>query len=166
MMRWVGSVTLAGVVLVTTIGCHALETNKETHAMATVEYLNPEGLHRNPAFSQAVTVEGPHRVVYVGGQNAVDSSGNIVGPQDLAAQSEQVARNLKVALEAGGADLEHVIKWTVYLVAGQPPRPAFEAFQRVFGPLSPPPTISVLQVAGLAHPEFLLEVEAVAVVPR
>ncbi len=129
-----------------------------------VQHLNPSGMHRNPAFSQAITVDGPHRVVYVGGQNAVDGEGGIVGSGDMAAQAEQVARNLVTVLEAAGASPNDIVKWNVYLVQGQSPRGAFEAFQRVFGRLERPPTISVLQVAGLAHPEFLLELDAVAVV--
>jgi enamine deaminase RidA (YjgF/YER057c/UK114 family) len=45
----------------------------------SVEYLNPEGLHKNPAYSQAVVTTGNVRTVYVGGQNAVDASGEVVG---------------------------------------------------------------------------------------
>ena len=59
-----------------------------------------------------------------------------------------------------------MIKWTVYAVQGQPAGPAIGAFNQVFGPLANPPTISVLFVAALANPEFLLEVDAIAVVPE
>ena len=61
----------------------------------SVRYVDPEGLHKNPAFTNVVVVEGPVRTVYVGGQNAVDSSGNIVGKGDIAAQTEQVLANLR-----------------------------------------------------------------------
>ena len=128
-----------------------------------VSHLNPEGLHRNPAFSQVITTSGHTRTIYVGGQNAVDSSGTIVGKGDIGAQAKQVARNLQVAFASANAGIEHVVKWTVYVVQGQPLGPAMGV---VFGPLRTPPTISVLCVAGLAHPEFLLEVEATAVVPE
>jgi enamine deaminase RidA (YjgF/YER057c/UK114 family) len=132
----------------------------------SVSYLNPEGLHRNPAFSQAVMTSGPVRTIYVGGQNAVDAAGGIVGKGDMQAQAEQLANNLRVALASAGARIDHVVKWTIYVVQGQPVRPAMGAFQKVFGPLPNPPAISVLFVAGLANPDFLLEVEAVAVVPE
>jgi enamine deaminase RidA (YjgF/YER057c/UK114 family) len=131
----------------------------------TVSYLNPEGLHHHPAFTQVVTVSGPTRTVYIGGQNAVDASGAIVGGNDLGAQSVQVAKNLRIALAAADARIDHVVKWTVYLVQGQPVGPAMVAFQQVFGVLREPPTISVLFVAALARPEFLIEVDAIAVVP-
>lgn len=131
-----------------------------------VSYLNPDGLHRNPAFSQVVVTGGRTRTVYVGGQNAVDAAGGIVGKGDMRAQAEQVATNLRVALASGDARVEHVVKWTVYVLHGQPLGPAMGAFQQVFGQLSNPPTISVVFVAGLVHPDFLLEVEAVAVIPE
>ncbi|MDQ3701844.1 MAG: RidA family protein [Chloroflexota bacterium] len=133
---------------------------------STVEHLNPEGLARNPAFTQAIAVSGPHRVIYVGGQDAVDPSGNVVGQGDIRAQAEQIFHNLRTALAAGGASLEHVVKWTIYVVQGQPLMPAFEVFRQQWGERPNPPTISVLYVAGLANPEFLAEIDAVAVVPE
>ncbi len=131
----------------------------------TVQHLQPEGLHRNPAFSQAIVVEGSHRTVYVGGQNAVDADGNVVGVGDLGAQTEQVCRNVQTALTAAGARLDHLIQLTICVVQGQPIREAFVVSQRVWGSWAKPPTLSVLVVAGLAHPDFLIEIEAVAVVP-
>jgi enamine deaminase RidA (YjgF/YER057c/UK114 family) len=132
----------------------------------SVSYLNPDGLHRNPAFSQVVVTSGRARTIYVGGQNAVNGDGAIVGKADMHLQAEQVANNLRVALASAGAGIKDVVKWTVYVLHGQPVGPAMGAFQEVFGPLQNPPVISVLFVAGLAHPDFLLEVEAVAVIPE
>ncbi|MDE2934703.1 MAG: Rid family hydrolase [Chloroflexota bacterium] len=126
--------------------------------------MNPETLHRNPAFSQAMTVDGPHRTVYVGGQNAVDVDGSVVGQGDVEAQAEQVARNLEAALAAAGATLDDVVKLTIYLVEPHSAFPAYGAFQRVWGMPATPPTISLLYVSGLFQPDFLLEVDAVAVV--
>jgi len=131
-----------------------------------VQYLNPDGLPKNPAFSNVVVVSGAVKTVYIGGQNAVDAAGAIVGKGDIRAQAEQVMQNLQIALAAGGASLEHVIKWNIYLVQGQPIQPGFEVFQRVWGRRPNPPAISGVMVAGLAHPDFLLEIEAVAVVPQ
>ena len=133
---------------------------------AVVQHLNPEGLHKNPAWSNVVSVSGRAKTIYVGGQNAVDASGEIVGKGDLAAQTEQVFRNLETALAAAGARLENVIKWNLYVLAGQPIQPGFEVFQRVWGQRANPPVITAAMVAGLAHPDFLLELDAVAVVPE
>jgi len=130
-----------------------------------VQYITPEGMHANAAFSQAVTVDGPHRTVYVGGQNAVDGKGTVVGTNNVADQAAQIARNLRTVLEASGASIEQVVRLTVYIVDGQPQHAALAGFQRELGELSPPPTISIVTVVGLAHPSFLIEVSAIAIVP-
>jgi enamine deaminase RidA (YjgF/YER057c/UK114 family) len=132
----------------------------------SVQLLNPEDLHKNPAYSQAVVTTGNIKTVYVGGQNAVNTSGEVIGKGDIAAQAEQIFKNLKTALAAGEARLEHVIKWNIYVVQGQPPQPAFEVFQRVWGNRPNPPLITLLFVSGLAHPDYLMEIEAVAVIPE
>jgi enamine deaminase RidA (YjgF/YER057c/UK114 family) len=98
-----------------------------------VQHINPDGLSRNPAFTNVITVTGPVRTIYIGGQDALDASGSIVGKDDLKLQTEQVFNNLLGALKAGDAELEHIIKWNIYVVQGQQIRPAFEVFQRVWG---------------------------------
>ena len=131
-----------------------------------VEHINPDGLSKNPAFTQVVTVTGPAKTIYIGGQDAVDASGAIVGKGDIKRQTEQVFQNVQTALEACGAGLEHVIKWNIYIVQGQPLRPGFEVAQQVWGHRPNPPAISVMFVAGLANSDFLVEMDAVAVVPE
>lgn len=130
-----------------------------------VEFLNPEGLHRNPAFSNVAVVSGSVRTIYIGGQDAVDTEGNIVGIGDIAAQTEQVLRNLRTALAAAGAGPEHVVKWNVLIVEGQDFASGYAVFQRVWGDRPDPPVITAAVVKGLAHPDFLVEMDAIAVVP-
>ena len=131
-----------------------------------VEHLNPEGLPQNPAFSNVVVVTGPVRTIYIGGQDAVDATGLIVGVGDIGAQTAQVLANVQTALEAAGAGLEHVVKWTILIVEGQPLEPGFVEYQRVWGERSsPPPAVTAAFVSALARPEFLVEMEAIAVVP-
>ena len=130
----------------------------------SVQHLNPDGLHKNPAYSQAVVAQGNVRTIFVGGQNAVDSSGTVVGTGDIQAQAEQIFKNLEIALAAGGAGIENIIKWNIYVVQGQPPQPAFEVFQRVWGKRPNPPLITLLYVSGLAHPDYLMEIDAIAVI--
>ncbi len=131
-----------------------------------VRYINPDSLMKNPAFTQVVVTHGNVRTVYVGGQDAVDASRNIVGKGDVAKQTEQVLKNLEAALAAGGAGLEHLVKCNVYLVQGQPLPLAFQAVQRRWGVRPNPPTVTGLFVAGLANPDFLIEMDAIAVVPE
>ena len=130
-----------------------------------VEFLNPDGLPRNPAFSNVAVVSGNVRTIYIGGQDAVDAEGNIVGVGDIAAQTEQVLRNLRTALAAAGAAPEHVVKWNIFIVDGQDFCSGYAAFQQVWGDRPNPPVITAAVVKGLARPEFLLEMDAIAVVP-
>jgi enamine deaminase RidA (YjgF/YER057c/UK114 family) len=125
-------------------------------------YLNPESLVRNPAFSQAVVVEGAAKTIYVGGQNGVRSDGTVVG-DTLAEQTRQALRNLEAALAAAGATLKDVVRWNIAMVAGHNAAEGFAAFREVWGDASDPPAISVHVVSGLANPRFLVEIDAVAV---
>jgi enamine deaminase RidA (YjgF/YER057c/UK114 family) len=145
-------------------GSRTKEGKMQMHG--NVQYLNPAGLHKNPAYTQAVVVSGNATTIYVGGQNAVDASGNIVGKGDLRAQTEKALRNIETALAAGGAELQHVVKWNVYILHGQSAQAGFEAFQKVWGQRPNPPVISGIFVPALAHPDFLVEIDAIAVVPQ
>ena len=138
----------------------------EKSKMGQVSYLNPEGLPRNPAFTSVVAVTGPVKTIYVGGQDAVDASGSVVGMGDIRKQAAQVFANLQTALRAAGAGLENVVRWNIYVVQGQPLLPGLEVFQQVWGQRPNPPAISVMCVSGLANPDFLVEIDAVAVVPE
>jgi enamine deaminase RidA (YjgF/YER057c/UK114 family) len=131
-----------------------------------VQYINPETLNKNPAFTNVIVVTGPVKTVYVGGQDAVDASGTIVGKGGLKAQTEQVLKNLQLALAAGGAQFEHIVAWNLYLVQGQSLPAGFAAFQRVWGNRPHPPAITFMFVPALAHPDFLVEMNAIAVVPQ
>jgi enamine deaminase RidA (YjgF/YER057c/UK114 family) len=142
------------------------QQSESTTVKGQVQYLNPDSLNKNPAFTNVIVVSGPVKTVYVGGQDAVDTSGKIIGKGDLKAQTEQILQNIQAALAAGGAQLENVIKWNLYILQGQSLREGFEVFQRIWGNRPNPPAISVMFVAGLAHPDFLAEMDAIAVIPE
>jgi enamine deaminase RidA (YjgF/YER057c/UK114 family) len=131
-----------------------------------VLYVNPDDLHKNPAYTNVIVVTGQVKTIYIGGQDAVDASGTIVGKGDIKQQTEQVLANLKSALKAGGAELDHIVKWNVYVVQGQNIQPAFEAFQQFWGRRPEPPAITFVFVSGLGNPDFLVEMDAIAVVPQ
>ena len=137
-----------------------------TRVNGQVKYLSPDTLPRNPAFSNVVTVTGPVRTIYIGGQDAVDASGAIIGKGSLKAQTVQILKNIQAALTAAGASPEHIVKWNIYVVQGQSFQEGFEAFQQVWGNLPNPPVISAMFIAGLARPDFLVEIDAIAVVPE
>ncbi|MDI6719616.1 MAG: RidA family protein [Methanomicrobiales archaeon] len=133
--------------------------------MGQVQHINPDALPANPAFTNVIAVTGPVKTIYIGGQDAVNASGEVVGIGDLRHQVSQVLANLQEALKAAGAGLEHVVRWNVYVVEGQPPEPAFAVFQQVWGRRPNPPAITMMFVSGLANPDFLVEMDAIAVVP-
>lgn len=138
----------------------------ENRATEIVEYINPDGLPKNPAFTQVVAVTEPAKTVYIGMQNAVDASRNIVGRGDIAAQTVQVLKNVQACLEAAGARPEHLVRWNIYVAQGQPVQPAFEAGMRWWGNRPNPPANSVIIVTSFTPPDFLVGIDAVAVVPR
>ena len=132
----------------------------------SVHYINPDSLNKNPAFTNVVVVEGNVKTVHIGGQDAVNASGEIVGKGDIVAQTEQTLANLRVAVAAGGAEPEHIIKLNIYVVEGQPLQAGFDAFQNAWPEVPNAPAITVVFVSALAHPDFLVEIDAVAVVPQ
>jgi enamine deaminase RidA (YjgF/YER057c/UK114 family) len=137
----------------------------EKHTQGKVTYMNPEGLFKNPAYSQLVVTTGAMKTIYVGGQNAINKDGQVIGKGDIKIQATQTLNNLKTALQAGGGSLDHVIKWNVYIVEGQDAKIAFQALQEDLKKMPHPPIITGLYVAALAQPDFLLEMDAIAVVP-
>jgi enamine deaminase RidA (YjgF/YER057c/UK114 family) len=128
----------------------------------STRHINPEGLHRSPAFSQAVVVEQPTKTIYIGGQNGVDADGKVVGPT-VAEQAVQALRNLETILKSEGASLANIVHWTVAVADGHAFDDGVAAFQQVWNPADPPPAITVHVVAGLG-PGFLVEIDAVAVI--
>lgn len=132
----------------------------------STEFINPDSLSKNPAFSQVAVIKGNHKTIYIGGQDAVDSKGSIVGKGNLEQQAQQVLTNVEAALKAGGAGFEHVVKWNIYFVKGQSPQNALKVFQPKLSKLKSPPLVTGVFVEALANPDFLLEMEAIAVVPE
>lgn len=131
--------------------------------MATnIHYTNPEGLSKNPAFTQVVSTQGDGKTIYVGGQNSVNATGELVGKGNIQIQTEQVMRNLQTALAAYDATFNHVVKLNIHLVQGQDVRLAFQAAQPFIGIATHPPAITVLFVSGLVNPDFLVEVDAIS----
>jgi enamine deaminase RidA (YjgF/YER057c/UK114 family) len=133
--------------------------------MVEIDYINPHNMARPRGYSHAISVTGSHRTIYVGGQNAIDEKGDLIGKNDFKKQTEQVLTNIKKVLEKTDAKMENVVKFNIYLVQGQNPQDGFEVFQKIWGENQNYPTITVLFVAGLGNPDWLVEIDAVAIVP-
>jgi enamine deaminase RidA (YjgF/YER057c/UK114 family) len=130
-----------------------------------IERINPDGLMRNQAFSQVVTTQGNGKTIYIGGQNAVNENRVIVGKEDIQAQTEQVMQNIQVALRNCRATFDNLVKLSIHIVQGQNLYDAYQISQKFIN-TSNPPVITVLVVAGLANPDFLIEIDAIAFVPE
>ncbi|MDC7787402.1 RidA family protein [Rhodoplanes sp. TEM] len=113
-------------------------------------------------YSHSVSVEGATRLVFCAGQVAADPSGTVLPPDDFAAQTEMVMTNLGKALAAGGATFADVTKVTIYVCNPHDVPKARAILRDWFGDSPPASTLCVLR--GLANPNFLLEVEAIAAV--
>jgi 2-iminobutanoate/2-iminopropanoate deaminase len=125
-----------------------------------ITHVNPETLHKNPAFSQA-TIAPAGRTLYIGGQNGTDSDGAITG--DAAEQTKQALRNVLAILDEVGATQADVVKLNIYLDQSVDVEAGFAASVEVWG--MNPTAITVLKVASLGRPEALVELDAIAALP-
>lgn len=112
-------------------------------------------------YSHAVIASGP--VLHVAGQLPIDAAGEVVGG-DAATQAEQVLANLGAVLEAASASPADVVRTTVYLT-DRDDRAAVGRVRRAFF-AGDPPANTLLIVAGLADPRYLVEIDAIAVLPE
>lgn len=121
---------------------------------------NPPALPAPPGYSQ-VAIVPCGTLVAIAGQVALDDHGALVGPGDVDAQAIQVFRNLLAALAAAGAEPRHLIKLTTF-VTDMAALSAFRAARDRFLDPAHPPTSTLVQVQRLFRPEFLIEIEALA----
>jgi len=132
-----------------------------------IERKQPSGVNvrmqqGKPAYSHVVTVNGPGKTVYVAGQLARDTDGNIVGPGDMRAQMEQTFKNLEACLKTAGASWADVVKTNTYVTNYEEFSKCSDVRMRYFGVASP--TSTTIQISRLAQPEAMVEIELIAVV--
>lgn len=128
-----------------------------------MRHMNPPDLSEPTGYTHVVDATAG-RTVYVSGQISVDPDGRVVGDGDFERQTRQVFDNLELALRAADAGLNHVVKITVFVTdVGQ-----IQKFREIRAGVftGPPPASTLVQVVQLARPEWLIEIEAIAVVER
>ena len=131
--------------------------------MAKITRTNPKTISKPfTNYAHVVTVEGAKKLVFCAGQVAADVNGKVLPPDDFAAQAKLVMKNLKSALAAGGAKLSDVTKVTIYICNPHDVPKARGILKDYFGKHPPGSTLCILR--GLANPNFLLEIEAIAAV--
>lgn len=125
--------------------------------------VQPESLKDpRPRYSQGILTEGG-RLLFIAGQTASDREGKVIGKRDPLRQVEQVFENVGAVLAAAGGSFEHLVATTTYLtdIAYR------DAFNRVRGRYfsTTAPTNTLVVVQALAHEDFLVEIQAIAVLP-
>jgi enamine deaminase RidA (YjgF/YER057c/UK114 family) len=124
---------------------------------------NPDGIHPPPGYSHTAVATGT-RLGFVAGQVALDRDFQLVGGDDLAAQTRQAMKNLALALDELGASWDDVVQATVYTTRPHDYEAIGGAMAQSMGGSAPPAQV-LLGVTGLALPEFLVEIELVVSLP-
>ena len=137
---------------------------KNMSSEVNFQLLIPEAMPKSTGYSQVAVVTGG-TMVFVAGQVGLDKSGNVVGKDDFRAQVQQVFENLKAAIEAAGGNFGDVVKLNSYLLDFSH-LSEFREVRDKYINLKNPPASTAVQVSGLFRPEFLVEIEAVAVVKK
>ena len=144
----------------------AAEAASEARAQApsNLRFSNPPGMSKPPAYSHVVEVNGPHRTIYLAGQTGVDANGKVA--EGIRAQTVQVMENIKMALASVGGGFEHIVKLTSYLTNLEANGAEFRELRGSYFPNKDAlPASTLLQISRLANPAYLVEVEAIAILP-
>ena len=110
-------------------------------------------------YANAVRVRA-RDLLFIAGQVSIDHNGSLVGAGDLRAQAKQVLENIRTILRAHNADMENVVKVTVYVTDIR----AFDEIEDIRNHYfrSNPPASAIVEISKLAKPEWLIEIEAIA----
>lgn len=130
----------------------------------SIESLRPPGLVDSPVFAHGAVVPPSATTIFVGGENSVDETGQLIGAGDVSAQTTQTMEHLRAALAAAGASVHDIVLLSVQLVAGADLGSAYPAAAEALAGATPPVTVSM--VSALAVPGALIEVSAIAAVIR
>jgi enamine deaminase RidA (YjgF/YER057c/UK114 family) len=129
----------------------------------SITVLNPPELGTPPGYSQIVEVKAG-RIIFISGQTALDSDGNVVGTNDFATQAAQVFRNLGFALQASGCTPANLVKLTVFLTDMGNLGRYREVRNEFFASVTPAaaPAVTLVEVSKLYGADFMIEIEAIA----
>jgi enamine deaminase RidA (YjgF/YER057c/UK114 family) len=134
--------------------------------LAQTEFLKPEGIAAATGYSHVV-VTRPGKLVFIAGQVANNREGQLVGRDDLKGQTEQVFQNIKTALTAAGASFDDVVKLNWYIKGYKPESLAMlRDVRNKYVNAEHPPASTLVGVAALFQADYLIEADAVAVVPE
>jgi reactive intermediate/imine deaminase len=127
--------------------------------MARIPIAPPDMKDQRPRYTLGWRVGN---TIYVAGQLPYDKDGTLVGLGDIRAQTRRVLENVRTIVTAGGGTMDDVVKLTVFVTDVRFREPYAEVRSEFFGPN--PPASTLVQIANLAIPGALIEIEAIAVV--
>ncbi len=130
--------------------------------MPKIEQYAARGVWDPPAYAQAVKVTGAETILYIAGQVAYDDKGGAAHPGDFKAQARACLQALKAQVEAGGGTMANIVKVNTYLTDIRHRADYGPIREEFFGKKLPASTL--VAVAALAYPGFLIEIEAIAVI--
>ena len=129
------------------------------------EFLNPPSLCKTFGWTHVVSTNGG-KTIHISGQAAIDAAGQVVGKGDLKRQTEQTFENLRLALAAAGVTWNDVVVTRLYVVNFKPEQlPIIREVRSRYVHPDHPPASTLVGVTALAHPDWLIEIEATAVIP-
>jgi len=126
-----------------------------------IQRINPDGMTQPTAYSHVVRYDN---LLFLAGQVATDTDGNVIGEGDMKAQVRQVLENMKTVLASQGADFSNIVKITIYTTDIDAYRETGDIRQEYWNGIAPASTL--VQIDRLARPVFLVEIEATAIVPE
>jgi len=128
------------------------------------QFINPAGLCPTFGWTHVVAATGG-RTIHISGQTSVNENGEVVGKGDIRAQTEQTFHNLQIALAAAGATFRDVVKLSFFVVGLKPEHvPVIREVRSRYLAADQPPAITLVGVSALVGADWLIEIEATAVV--
>ena len=126
-----------------------------------IQRINPEGMTQPTTYSHVVRHDN---VLFLAGQVSTDPDGNVIGKGDMNAQVRQVLENMQTVLKSQGADFANVVKITIYTTDIDAYRQSGDIRAEYWKGMAPASTL--VQIDRLARPDFLVEIEATAILPE
>lgn len=133
---------------------------------ALVKFINPSTVSKPTGYSHAAEVDlGTCTMLVISGQVALDAQGNLVGKDDFEKQTEQVFQNLKSIVENSGGTMKDIVKFGIYVLDASK-TPQLREIRNKYIDLKNPPASTLVEVKRLVREEWLVEIEATAIIRK
>jgi 2-iminobutanoate/2-iminopropanoate deaminase len=137
------------------------DATKRSDVMAKIEKYTAEGVFDPPTYSQAIKVTEAQTILFLAGQVAYDKDGSPAHRGDFKAQAREAFKALKALVEVQGGTLDNIVKINTYMTDIRYRADLVPVREEFFGKKAPASTL--VEVSALAHPDWLIEIEAIAV---